>query len=165
MRYVGRYSTSRAKLRAYLSRKVRERGWDGSGEPPIGQIADRFAGLGYVDDAAFALSKAHSLTLRGYGKRRLVEKLRIAGIEDEDSEDARRHADVEAVSAALRYAERRRIGPYAPAIADLRERDKAIAAMIRAGHPFGLAKAIATLPPGSEIDMDELREKFRSTEA
>lgn len=165
LRYVGRYSTSRSKLRAYLSRKVRERGWDASGEPPIAQIAERFAELGYVDDASFALNKAQSLTVRGYGKRRLVEKLRLAGIEEEDSQDARRHADAEALSAALRFAERRRIGPFGAARLDPRDRDKAIASMIRAGHSFGLAKAIAALPPGAPIDIDELSERFRSTEA
>ena len=165
LRYVGRYSTSRSKLRAYLARKVRERGWDGAGEPPLSQIAERFAELGYVDDAAFALSKAQSLSGRGYGKRRLVEKLRLAGIEEEDSQSARRHADAEALSAALRFAERRRIGPYASARAEPRERDRAVAAMIRAGHPFALARAIAGLTPGSEIDIDELSERFRSTDA
>jgi regulatory protein len=165
LRYVGRYSTSRSKLRAYLARKVRERGWDSSGEPPVAQIAERFAELGYVDDASFALTKAQSLSGRGYGKRRLIEKLRIAGIDEEDSGGARRHADAEAVSAALRFAERRRIGPYASEMADPRERDKAIAAMIRAGHSFGLAKAIAAMPPGAQIDVDELSERFRSTDA
>jgi regulatory protein len=165
LRYVGRYSTSRSKLRAYLARKVRERGWDGSGEPPLNELVKRFAELHYVDDAAFALSKAQSLSGRGYGKRRLVEKLRVAGIEEEDSQIARRHADAEALSAALRFAERRRIGPYASASAEPRERDRAIAAMIRTGHPFALARAIAAMPPGSEIDIDELSERFRSTDA
>jgi regulatory protein len=27
LRYVGKYATTRAKLRAYLGRKLRERGW------------------------------------------------------------------------------------------------------------------------------------------
>lgn len=165
LRYVGRYSTSRSKLRAYLSRKVRERGWGASEEPPIGEIAERLAGLGYVDDASFALSKAQSLVVRGYGKRRLVEKLRLAGIEEGDSESARRHADAEAVSAALRFAERRRIGPYGSRKPDPRERDRAIAAMIRAGHSFGLARAIAALAPGAQVDVDELADRFRSTDA
>ena len=67
MRYVGRYSTTRAKLSAYLARKVRERGWDGTREPDLVRIADRFAEQGYVDDAAYALAKSEALTGRGYG--------------------------------------------------------------------------------------------------
>jgi regulatory protein len=165
LRYVGRYSTSRSKLRAYLQRKVRECGWDGPGEPPLTELVERFAELGYVDDAAFALSKAQSLSGRGYGKRRLVDKLRHAGIGEEDSEEARRHADAEALSAALRFAERRKIGPYASTMLERAKRDKAMAAMIRAGHSFALARAIVALPPGSGLDIDELAERFRSTDA
>ena len=42
--YVGRFATSRAKLRTYLQRKLRERGWDGEAEPPIEALADKFEG-------------------------------------------------------------------------------------------------------------------------
>ena len=31
--YVGRFATTRAKLIAYLSRKLRERGWEGERQP------------------------------------------------------------------------------------------------------------------------------------
>ena len=58
VRYVGKYATTRAKLAAYLSRKVRERGWGGDSDPAIAGIVDRFAELGYVDDAGYALDKA-----------------------------------------------------------------------------------------------------------
>ena len=67
----GKYATTRARLRAYLSRKMRERGWEGAREPDFEAIASRFGELGYVDDAAYALSKSRALTARGYGKRRL----------------------------------------------------------------------------------------------
>src|SRR6476469_1228048 len=118
LRYVGRFATTRAKLRSYLGRKVRERGWDGAREPDVAAMAERFAGL-------------------GYGKRRVVQALKAAGIGDDDSSTARDHADIEAVTAAVRFARRRRIGPFAQAVpADPRERDKALAAMIRAGHGF-----------------------------
>ena len=65
LRYVGRFATSRAKLRAYLTRKIRERGWAGAGEPDLAGLAERFADSGYVDDAAFAMGKARSLSGRG----------------------------------------------------------------------------------------------------
>lgn len=161
IRYAGRYATTRAKLCAYLERKIRERGWDGSREPGVEALADRFAGLGYVDDAAYALSKARALAGRGYGKRRLAEKLRLAGVGEEDSAGARAHADSEALAAALRFAERRRIGPFAGSAPDRAQREKAIAAMVRAGHPFALARAIAGLLPGAEIDAGRLCEEAR----
>ncbi len=160
LRYVGRFATSRAKLRAYLARKVRERGWDDERPADLEAIAERFAELGYVDDAAYALGKSRALTGRGYGKRRLVEQLRVAGIDEEHGHAACEHADEQAVAAALRFAERRRLGPFAKSqSADRNDREKAIAAMVRAGHGFGLARAIAMLPPGASIELDDLRER------
>src|SRR3954447_17197003 len=96
LRYVGRYATSRAKLTAYLSRKVRERGWSGEREPDLDALVERFADLGYIDDAAYALSKSQALSNRGYGLRRLEQKLRLAGIEDGDAAEARSHAEMRA---------------------------------------------------------------------
>jgi regulatory protein len=163
VRYVGRFATTRAKLRAYLQRKIRERGWAEERAPDLETIANRFAELGYIDDAGFALAKSRALTGRGYGKRRVVQALRIAGVDDADGETARDHADTEAVAAALRFAERRRIGPFAAnLVTDPREREKALAAMVRAGHGFGLSKLILGLTPGSEIDRDELAEQAAS---
>ena len=157
LRYVGRFATTRAKLRSYLARKLCERGWDGAREPDVAAIAERFAAQGYVDDSSYALIKAQSLTGRGYGKRRVMDALKSAGIEEEHGAGARDHADAEAVSAALRFARRRRVGPFAEsAPRDPREKEKALAAMIRAGHGFDLSRAILALPPGSDIDPDQL---------
>jgi hypothetical protein len=39
----------------------------------------------------------------------------------------------------------------------------AIAAMIRAGHPLGLARAIVGLEPGAALDTEELAERSRVT--
>ena len=160
LRYVGRYSTTRAKLRSYLARKIRERGWEGVREPDLARIADRFAEQGYVNDAAYALAKSEALTVRGYGKRRVVEKLRAAGVDEDDGAAARDHADAGAVEAALRFAKRRRIGPFAPEAArDPAERQKAMGAMVRAGHGFALARAILAIAPGAEVDLDELAQQ------
>jgi len=154
LRYVGKYATTRAKLRTYLSRKLRERGWEGQREPDLEALATRLADLGYIDDSGYALSQSRSLTSRGYGMRRIADKLRLAGVGDEDSEAARDHAEAQAMEAAMRFAERRRIGPFGPENRDLRQREKAIGAMVRAGHPLALARAIASLPPGGTLDPD-----------
>ena len=154
--YVGRFATTRSKLAQYLGRKVRERGWDGGGDPPVAQIVDRCVKNGFVDDAAYALSKARSMTGRGYGAGRVRQSLRAAGISDSDSEGARQLADSEAVDAALKMARRKRIGPFAVTIPQQVLREKALSAMIRAGHGFPLAKAIVGLEPGVEPDLEQL---------
>ena len=156
--YVGRFATTRTKLARYLAGKVRERGWQDSHEPEIERIVDDCARLGFVDDAAFALSKARSLTGRGYGSGRVRQSLRAAGVADEDGRAARELAEREAVAAALRLARRKRIGPYAAGPLDREAREKALSAMVRGGHSFGLAKAIVALEPGSNPDLATLSE-------
>lgn len=165
LRYVGKYATTRAKLRAYLARKIRERGWDGGREADLEKLVGRFAELGYINDAGYALGQSKSLTARGYGKQRLTQKLRVAGVEEEDSADANAHADAEAVTAALRYAQRRRIGPFANAAPERPQREKWIGSMVRAGHSFGLARAVAALDPAQDIDLDQLSQRMRFTDA
>jgi regulatory protein len=159
LRYVGRYATSRAKLAGYLARKVRERGWGDGREPDFDALADRFSDLGYVDDAAYALAKSQALTSRGYGKRRIEQRLRAAQIGVEDGNAAREHANSHAVEAALRFAERRRIGPFGTAEGDPKKREKAIGAMIRAGHSFALARAIVDWPADFPVEKNEIAER------
>lgn len=156
LNYVGRFATSRSKLVAYLGRKLRERGWDGESPPELEAVADRLCQLGYVDDAAFAVSKARSLTGRGYGARRVGQALQAAGISEEDGGEARDLADAERVEAAVRLARRRRFGPFASEAGDPRTREKAIAAMIRAGHGFALSRAIVEMTPGEPVSIDSL---------
>jgi regulatory protein len=163
LRYVGRFATTRAKLRAYLQRKVRERGWSGERPLDLQAIADGFAEQGYIDDAGYALAKSRSLTGRGYGKRRVVQALHVAGVEEEHGAAAREHADAEAIAAALRFAERRRIGPFAAqATSDPAQRERAVAAMVRAGHNFALSRAIVRLGPGAKVDAEALAEHVRT---
>ena len=152
--YAGRFATSRAKLAAYLGRKLRERGWAGEGDPPVDEIVARMAALGYVDDRAFAAARAASFGRRGFGARRLGQALRAAGIEEEDAADARETAEAGAWQAALRFAERRRIGPFAVAEVDRAAREKALAAMLRAGHPVALAQRLVRARPGEIPDPD-----------
>jgi regulatory protein len=165
LRYVGKYATTRAKLRQYLVRKLRERGWSGDAVPDLERLADRFVELGLVDDAAYALAKSRSMSARGYGKRRLVDQLRRAGVDKADGADAEAHAEDEAVDAALRLARRRRIGPFASQSADPRLREKWIASMVRGGHGFALARTISTMSPGQEFDLNQLYESFRVIDA
>jgi regulatory protein len=159
LRYVGRFATTRARLRSYLARKLRERGWSGAGQPDLEAVAERLVARGFIDDAGYGLAKSQSLTGRGYGKRRVVQTLGVAGIAEEDREPALGHAEMHVIDAALRFAERRRIGPFADhPPADARERDKWLGAMVRAGHAFPLARAIVRLAPGAEIDAQSLAE-------
>jgi regulatory protein len=152
LHYVGRYATTTAKLSSYLRRKVLERGWNESDPADIAAIVSRCADLGYVDDRAFAETRAASLARRGYGARRIGVALQVAGIDREtvaevlpDEEAAYRAAEV--------YARRKRIGRYGDDTVDPQLRQRQFSAMLRAGHSFELAKSFV-----NAVDSDPLSE-------
>ena len=151
LHYAARFATTRAKLVAYLDRKIKMRGWAGEIPPDTGALADEFADSGYVDDAAFAKSRAESMARRGYGARRIAAALHQAGIEPElrgaTLDAAAEHAD----AAAIALARRRRFGPFGDAADDPAIRQKQIAAMIRAGHSFDIARRIVHAPDQNEL--------------
>ena len=146
--YVGRYATTRAKLRSYLSRKIRERGWEDQREADLEGLAEKFSDLGYIDDAAFAEARARSLARRGYGARRVDQALFAAGIDDADSNEARQIASDSSWDAALAFARKRRFGPFSAEIADPDRKRKSVAAMIRAGHSYEIARKFVEAAPG-----------------
>jgi regulatory protein len=146
--YVARYATTRAKLRDYLNRKLRERGWAGDSPPPTEAMIARLAELGAVDDRAFAASRSASLARRGYGARRVGDALRAAGIDADDAAPAIEQADAAAWRSAEAFAKRRRIGPFSTVRADPDQRRRAFAAMLRAGHSPAIAHAFTAAAPG-----------------
>ncbi len=139
--YVARFSVSAAKLEQYLRRKLRERGWDAEGEPEITRLVDRLVSLRYVDDEAFARSKAAGLLRRGYGPRRVSQALSAAGIEAELREKVRTGEAAER-AAALAMARKRRLGPFGAEPPDRQQREKQIAALLRAGHALASAREL-----------------------
>lgn len=139
--YVARFSTSAGKLESYLTRKLRERGWEGEEEPDIGGLVARYVELGYIDDAAYARAKSNDLLRRGYGPRRVRQALGQAGIDEETREQVGA-SEYDLREAALHMARKRRFGPFAIERADPATREKHLAAMIRAGHGFVEAKAV-----------------------
>ena len=151
LRYVERFATTRGRLTDYLQRKVRERGWEGAPADPKG-VAERMAALGYVDDRAYAEARATAMTRRGLGARRIAGAFRQAGIEEADAEAVAPAIAESASEAALAFARRRRIGPWGRDAPDRLTAERQIAAMLRAGHRFDLARRIVALPPGAEPD-------------
>ena len=151
--YAARYATTRAKLAAYLRRKLRERGWAEEGAAPVEGLVERFAERGYVDDRAFARARADSLLRRGYGAQRIGNALRAAGIDSGTAGELSERIGARAEQAAMSYARRRRIGPFSDRRPDPAEKRRWIASMARAGHPIELILRILDIAP-DELDVD-----------
>lgn len=156
LRYVERFATTRGKLVEYLRRKVRERGWDSGASPEPEALAERFTALGYIDDRGYAEAKAAALGRRGLGARRVGDALLQARIGEEDRAALEPEIVGRAVDAALAFARRKRLGPWSRVEVDRVQREKQLAAMLRAGHPLDLARRVLALPAGEEPDRDLL---------
>jgi regulatory protein len=143
--YVGKYATTNQKLRRYLQRKIRERGWHDDGDAPVDDIVERFSANGFVDDLAYANAKTGSLLRRGYGAGRIRTTLMQAGIARETTETLSDIDEDAAMAAALAFAKRRRFGPYGSATKDADVRRRQLAAFLRAGHSFAISKRIVDL--------------------
>ncbi|MES2989621.1 MAG: RecX family transcriptional regulator [Pseudomonadota bacterium] len=152
LRYVERYATTRGKLSDYLRRKIRERGWGGEGQPDPVALAQRMADLGYVDDRAFAESKAGAMGRRGLGARRVTQALHFDGIHGEDAEAIAPIIDENVTASAIAFARRKRIGAYAREAADRPLQEKQLAAMLRAGHALDLSRKIVRMAPGEDAE-------------
>lgn len=166
--YAARFASTGARLEAYLLRKLRERGTatdaDGrTAQIDIPALIARLVELGYVDDDAYARARARDLGARGYGARRVEQALWAAGV-DEGLRQA--HAPGESASrkAAALMAQKKRIGPWgAPSgfgreissdpLARRKAHEKAVAAMLRAGHQYDHVRFI--LAASREEDVAE----------
>ena len=154
--YLERYASTVANLEAVLMRRVR-RSLDAHGGDPeplaqaVQEIAARFARAGLVDDRAFAEARVERLARSGKGGRLIRRHLIAKGVA-EDLADAvlaaRRADEIEGaqdadpdLAAAIRYARRRRLGPWRTAArAENRQRD--LAALGRQGHDYETARAV-----------------------
>ncbi len=148
--YLGRFATSGENLRRVLMRKVersaRAHGSDrAEGAAIVDALIGRFTHSGLLDDLTYAEGRALSMHRRGASARAIRLKLRQKGVADELVEDAvaglARESPEPELAAALRLAERRRLGPYrAAARPAMREKD--LAALARAGFSHDTARRI-----------------------
>lgn len=163
--YAARFATTGARLEAYLARKIKERGLADDGDArtaaiDVPALVARLVELGYVDDAAYARSRARGLLQRGYGGRRVEQVLWAAGVDEAIRQD---NAPSEAASrrAAALMAQKRRLGPWSGEVgakaasdplAARKAYEKAVAAMLRAGHDYRHAKYILAARTADEVE-------------
>ena len=143
--YVARFATTAARLERYLARKLRERGWEGDGEPDIAALVTRLCELGYIDDAVWAGAKSNDLLRRGFGRRRIGQALGEAGVAESIRHDLAPGLAAQR-RAACELARRKRFGPFDRTRPDPARREKQLAAMVRAGHGFDMARRVLDAP-------------------
>lgn len=146
--YVSRFATTRVRLCRYLDRKLRERGWEGEQEPDLEALAESFSAQGYVDDGAYARMKGSAMERRGLGVARIRSALVADGVDEVECRKVEDKATETRWETAEILARKRRIGPYAAQIPDMRQRERQLAMFLRAGHDFATARAWVDAVPG-----------------
>ncbi|MEP2990094.1 MAG: RecX family transcriptional regulator [Parasphingorhabdus sp.] len=154
LRYVSRYATTKHKLKSYLHRKVREKGGEEDHVSVIIKIAEKYEQLGYIDDALFAEHRASSLLRRGYGERRIEQALKQAGIDKPNQVKALKLSEKGKWDAAEKFAQKRRIGPYASEQYDRAKCQKMLQAFMRAGHGYEIAAKFVFAKPGEMVEQN-----------
>jgi len=154
LHYLDRYSASTEMLRRMLVRRVgtrcRARGEEVDGFAPlIEECVARAVRAGLVDDTRFTQARLATLRRRGVSTRGAGAKLAAKGVGREtvvaalahERDEAGEGAEIER-EAARAYARRRCLGPYRQPDARAAHRDRDLAAMARAGFPYGLAREL-----------------------
>lgn len=145
--YLERYSSSTENLRRVLERKVMRRCFARAEDPAphralVDETVARFVELKLVDDAAFAEAKRASLRRRGASTRQMAAKLGEKGVRRDLVASVLAADEVTDAEAAKAYAKRRRLGPHRlRERAERRDRDRDVAALMRAGFSFKDAAA------------------------
>ncbi len=163
--YLERFAASRARLRLVLRRRaLRDAAALALPPEPVAEaieaLLDDLERMGLLDDRAFATGRARSLAAKGRPPRRIARELAAAGVDRPSIEAAlERLVDDQGTSpeeleleAAIAFARRRRLGPFAPEGATAKPAEKALAAFARAGFTFAVACRVL------EATMAELEE-------
>lgn len=161
--YVARFATSKGKLTRYLSRKVAESKWDDDENSAeiVAAVVMRMENMRYLDDQHYAQMKSGAMMRRGLGPSRVQAQLQFDGIAEADRSEAMENQDDEIIMAAVRFAQRRRAGPFALNMLDDRAaREKLVGAFIRAGHSQGLARRLLAMEPVDYPQLEEIAEQL-----
>ncbi len=140
--YVARYATSSGKLATYLTRKLRERDWQGDSPPDIDSLVEACVRNGFINDSVFAAGRAQGLRAKGLGARRIHQSLRQSGIADDLARETAATDPDSALRDALLLAARKRIGPFSQGLADDRTQARWAGQLARAGHDSAMVRRV-----------------------
>jgi len=172
--HLARYAATEAGLRRVLERRVerwaRTASIDATDPDAItaqaaaarhivSEVVARLAVAGALNDAAFAESRARSLTRAGRSRRAVAAHLAAKGVDAETLRAQLTDDPERELAAALVLARRKRIGPFrSSAPPDQRGRLRELAILARAGFPQDVARRALTMEPDeAEAMVNQLR--------
>ena len=165
--YLGRYASSRHKLGQILHRFARRKLTDYDTDDiaaAIEQTINQCSQLGYLDDQQFAVTVARSQRRLGRSQALIRQRLRQHALDDDIIAQALAKADENSANgdlqAAIRFAQRRRLGPFAQRHGTHHQRldaqqwkQRDLGAMARAGFSIATSKQILDHDDPDTIDV------------
>ncbi len=150
LHYLERYAASAEGLRRVLMRKVERAAREGLADRAeaaahVAAVVAKLVANGLLDDARFAEGRAASLARRGLPRGRIAQRLKVVGVDGDDIERALGSLDEAGENdfkAAVIFARRKRLGPFADPARREAARMKHMAAMARAGFSGELARRV-----------------------
>ena len=158
LRHLARYAATASGLARVLDRRCER--WAREADPELAAAARpglraavravvaRLQAAGAVDDAAFAASRARSLTRAGRSRRAIAAHLAARGVAEAAARGALPDDPEAELAAALAFARRRRIGPFGAAGGDA---TRALGMLARAGF----SRDVAERALGTEVEEAE----------
>lgn len=164
-RYLERYATSEENLKFILRRKVERIVVNHKDSEKIRQdaaqwiedVVQKAVKIGLVDDLLYATSKMNTFMASGNSISIIKNKLRAKGVQQEVIaaviEAAKEQEPDINFKNAIKYAKRRRFGPFRVREPEERTSDKEKAAMARAGFSYGEVKKVLE---GAREDLEDI---------
>ncbi len=135
----------------------------------IDEVADKFEEMGLLNDALYTTGMVTSLRRRGMSRSAIIQKMRIKGIEpahtisaleklDQAYHDTEKSAEI---SAALRLARKKKMGPYEIEKSGLTDEEKAkdlkrnMGRFARAGFSYEITKLVLDMDQNELIEHSE----------
>lgn len=156
--YLERYASSSENFRRVMRRKINRSAKHHEDDPEtfypmLETLIERYIQSGLLNDGLYCFSKVRSLKSRGNSDRMIFAKLMQKGLSQDvissaieeynerEGYDTKRDSEYEA---AVKYAKKRRFGPYrTPPNPERFEKD--MAAMARAGFKYDMIKDVLNI--------------------
>ncbi len=150
LRYLERYASSAENLRRVLMRRITRAERLGmieraDGRARVNTVVERLVERRLLDDRAYAEGRARSLSRQGRSRSRIGQALAAKGVEVEAIGAALESLAEEGetdLAAAVRFAKKRKLGPFRVGRDRKERRDRDLAALGRAGFGYDIARRV-----------------------
>ncbi len=166
--YLERFSASKEHFKFVMKRKVRrscmhhkEQNYDLCAQM-VDKLADKFEKTGLLNDDLYTNAMVASLRRKGLSRSFILNKMQAKGINANKTLDAlnkldndnNQNSDEAEINAALKLAQKKKLGPYfiARKFGEEENKRKSLGVFARAGFSYQIAKNI--------LDMDKEKDIF-----